>query len=320
MTLNRGLLFWGLALITTGAVALAAQQGYLDKDALRDLWRLWPVILIVIGVSVVVSRTPFAAVGTVAAALVVGTGGGALIAVGPTLSLDCGGADPTSLTSRSGDFGASARVELDFNCGRLNVAMTRDSAWTVASGQRGGDPARITASGDRLEVRSADSGRWWDVGRQRWEVSLPTDPVYTLTASPNAADTTIDLSGGHFTSVSLDPNAGSLFLDLTDAEVERLDLSLNADSASVMIGTAMEMRGSLSVNAGSIEVCTLGGIAVEFTLDSNITFSHNLDGSGLTRAGDTWSTSGYAAAVDQIRLEISGNAGSFTLNPEGGCG
>jgi len=55
MTLNRGLLFWGLALITAGAVALAAQQGYLDKEALRDLWRLWPVILIVIGVSVVVS-------------------------------------------------------------------------------------------------------------------------------------------------------------------------------------------------------------------------------------------------------------------------
>ncbi|MEO6060285.1 MAG: DUF5668 domain-containing protein [Candidatus Limnocylindria bacterium] len=320
MTLNRGLLFWGLALITAGTVALAAQQGNLDKDALRDLWRLWPVILIVIGVSVALSRTPFAVVGTVAAALVVGTGGGALIAVGPTLSLNCGGADPTALTSRSGDFGASARVELDFNCGTLNVAMTDDSAWTVASGQQGGDPARITASGDRLEVRSADSGRWWESGRQRWEVSLPTDPVYTLSASPNAADTTIDLGGGHFTSVSLGPNAGSLLLDLTDAKVERLDLSLNAGSASVRIGTAMEMRGSLSVNAGSIEVCTLDGVAVEFTLDSNITFSHNLDDSGMVRVGDTWSTSGYAGAALQIRLEISGNAGSFTLNPEGGCG
>src|SRR3990170_207127 len=215
--------------------------------------------------------------------------------------------------------------------------MTRRGRWPAGSGAGippGSPPAAIGSpaappraapgggggGGDRLEVRSADSGLWWEGGRQRWEVSLPTDPVYTLTASPNAADTTIDLGGGHFTSVSLDPNAGSLFLDLTDADVERLDLSLNAGSASVIIGAAMEMRGSLSVNAGSIEVCTLGGVAVEFTLDSNITFSHNLDDSGLTRAGDTWSTSGYAAAVDQIRLEISGNAGSFTLNPEGGCG
>ncbi len=319
MTLNRGLLFWGLALITAGAVALAAQQGYLDKDALRDLWRLWPVILIVIGVSVVVSSTPFAVIGTVAAALVVGTAGGALIAVGPTMSLACGGGDPTSLSTRSGDFGGSAGVALDFNCGTLSVAMTDESAWTVASGQRGGDPARITASGDRLEVRSPDSGRWWDGGRQRWEVSLPIDSVYALSASPNAADTTIDLGGGHFTSISLSPNAGSLTLDLTDADVDRLDLSLNAGSASVTIGTAMESRGSLSVNAGSIEVCTLDGVAVEFTVDSNITFSHNLDDSGLTRVGDTWSTSGYAGAAQQIQLEISGNAGSFTLNPEGGC-
>lgn len=319
MKLNRGLLFWGLALITAGTIALAAQQGYLDKEALRDVWRLWPVILIVIGVSVVVSRTPYAVVGTIAAALVVGAGGGALIAVGPTLSLNCGGADPTALTSRSGEFGASAGVDLAFNCGELDVVMTHDPGWTVASGQRGGDPARITARSDRLEVRSPDSGRWWDSGRQRWEVSLPTGPAYTLTASPNAADTTVDLGGGHFTSVSLDPNAGSLFLDLTDAAVDRLHLSLNAGSASVIIGTAMEMQGSLSVNAGSIEVCTLGGIAVEFTLDSNITFSHNLDNSGLVRVGDTWSTPGYAGAAQQIRLEISGNAGNFTLNPEGGC-
>ena len=32
MNYNRGLLFWGLALITGGAVALAAQQGYIDRD------------------------------------------------------------------------------------------------------------------------------------------------------------------------------------------------------------------------------------------------------------------------------------------------
>ena len=31
MNYHRGLLFWGLALITGGAVALAAQQGYIDR-------------------------------------------------------------------------------------------------------------------------------------------------------------------------------------------------------------------------------------------------------------------------------------------------
>jgi hypothetical protein len=34
MKYHRGLLFWGIALVTGGAVALAAQQGYIDRDAL----------------------------------------------------------------------------------------------------------------------------------------------------------------------------------------------------------------------------------------------------------------------------------------------
>ena len=53
--------------------------------------------------------------------------------------------------------------------------------------------------------------------------------------------------------------------------------------------------------------------------DANISFSHNLDESGLQRAGDTWSTPGYAGADEQVHIDLDGNAASFTLNPEGGC-
>jgi hypothetical protein len=42
MRLDRGLLFWGLALITTGAVALAVEFRYVDRDVVSGAWRLWP--------------------------------------------------------------------------------------------------------------------------------------------------------------------------------------------------------------------------------------------------------------------------------------
>jgi hypothetical protein len=108
-------------------------------------------------------------------------------------------------------------------------------------------------------------------------------------------------------------------LDLTEAQVELLDLSLNAGSAGVTIGPGMSMDGVLSVNAGAIEVCTADGVALSVTTSSNITFSHNLDESDLRQVGDTWSTAGYADATDQVDIQLDGNAGSFTLNPEGGC-
>jgi hypothetical protein len=319
MNYHRGLLFWGLALITGGAVALAAQQGYIDRDFLADAWRLWPLILVAIGVSIIVSRTPFAIVGTIVAALVVGSAGGALIAVGPGVAA-CGGAEPTNLTTEQGRFGDSAQVSLDFNCGTLEVSTTDGDEWSVATGRRGGDPAKISAGSDRLNVESSDRDGFWNGGgSQHWIVGLPTATSYRLDIKPNAADATIDLGGGRFTSVSIQPNAGAVSLDLTDAQVDELDLSLNAGSVEVLIGAGMSMDASMSVNAGSIEVCTADGVALSVTTDANFTFSDNLDESDLQRVGDTWSTAGFADASDQVRIDLEGNAGSFTLNPEGGC-
>lgn len=319
MRYHRGLLFWGLALITGGAVALAGQQGYIDRDLLDQAWKLWPLILVAIGLSILLSRTRAAIVGTIVGALVLGTAGGALIAVGPA-TFNCGGTDPTTLTTREGTFGNDANVQLDFNCGTLKVAMADADGWTVATGQNGGAAAKVTSASDRLEVRSPNnSENFFNRGRQRWNVTLPTATSYDLEVSPNAADTSVDLAGGTFTSVSIHPNAGSISVDLTDAQVDNLDLSLNAGSASIVIGPGTEMSGSLSVNAGSIELCTTGDVALRITSDPNLTFSTNLDETGLVQSGKTWSTSGFESAGKQVRIDLSGNAGSFELNPEGGC-
>ena len=318
MNYHRGLLFWGLALITGGAVALAAQQGYIDRDFLAGAWRLWPLILVAIGLSILVSRTPYAIVGTIVAALVVGSAGGALIAVGPGVAA-CGGAEPTSLKTEQGSFGDAAQVTLDFNCGTLELGTTDGDQWSVASGRQGGDPARITSDSGRLHVQSSEHDGFWNGGRQHWIVGLPTSTSYRLDITPNAADSKIDLGGGRFTSVSLQPNAGSLRLDLTDAQVDDLDLSLNAGSVEVLIGKGLSMNATMSVNAGSIEVCTADGVAVSVTANANITFSHNLDDLNLQHVGDTWSTPGFADASDQVEIDVEGNAASFALNPEGGC-
>jgi hypothetical protein len=321
MNYHRGLLFWGLALITGGAVALAAQQGYLDRDLLAGAWRLWPLILVAIGISILLSRTAFAIIGTVVAALVVGTAGGALIAVGPGIAA-CGGPVPTDLTTRQGTFDSTAKVKLDFNCGTLNVGMAGGNQWTVASGQTGGSSAQISAASDRLDVSSHGTDTWFNGGRQRWKVTLPTGTTYQLEVNPNAAETKVDLTGGRFTSLSIHPNAGSILLVVSDAHVDNLNLALNAGSASISVGEGADLSGSLSVNAGSIELCTPTAVAISLTVKENITFSTNLDSSGLGRDGDTWSLippvpSGVALAF--VDLHIEGNAGSFILNPEGGC-
>lgn len=319
MQINRGLVFWGVALVTAGAVALAVQQNYLDRDALAGAWRLWPVILIALGVSIVLARTPFALLGTIAAAVVLGVAGGALITVGPGVAVGCEGPEPASLTTREGTFnGGSASVELDFNCGSLVVGMADGNGWRLAAGQRGGEEPRVEASGARLSVRSGDRSFVSD-GKQRWEVALGSELTYSLKVDVNAADTALDLARGSFTQLQVNPNAGSIVMNLAGAGVTELQLSLNAGSASVTVDQDSAVAGQLDVNAGSIDLCAAPGTALRIEVQDNITLSHNLDESGLSRSGETWTTEGYEAASRKVDLHLEGNAASFSLNPEEGC-
>jgi hypothetical protein len=283
---------------------------------------LWPLVLVAIGLSIILARTGLAQVGTVAAALVVGFAAGALIAVGPG-SVPCGGSEPARLTQTQGEFKAEAKeaeVNLQFDCGTLDARMTDNAAsWTVASGSGDAQP-RIDPGWSSLSV-SDHAGQWWGAGRQHWVVALPTGKNYRLLVESNAAETNLDLRGGRFGLLTLHPNAGSLRLDLRGASVNDLDLALNAGSASIFVGSGSGMSGSLHVNAGSIELCTNGPLTMSFRLTDNITFSTNLDSSGLVRLGNSWSTPGAISGIRpyQVELTIDGNAGSFTLNPEGGC-
>ncbi len=317
MQINRGLVFWGVALVTAGVVALAVQQGYLDRDALAGAWRLWPVVLIAIGLAIIVSRTPFALLGTIVAGLVVGAGAGVLISVGPGLA-SCGGHEPTSTTTRDGTFtGQEASVDLDFSCGKLEVDLTDGSVWRVAAGETSDNEFLIDASDTTLVVRSPN--RAFMSGEERWEVTLGAALIYSLSIGANAATSTVDLAGGSFTELTVSPNAGTLTLDLRGTAVEALDLSMNAGSTAILVDETTDLEGTLATNAGSIELCSSDETALRITVDANLTFSHDLEESDLVHSGNTWTSAGFEGADHHVDLRLEGNAASFSLNPEEGC-
>jgi hypothetical protein len=320
MHLNRGLLFWGLALITAGATALAVQQNIVDRDLVADAWKLWPVILIAIGLSIVLARTPYAVLGTILAALILGVGAGALVSVGPSVA--CTGNVPGDLTTESGDFtGDAAAVNLEFNCGELNVAMAEGTGWTAGTASDGNREIVLEGDGDSLDVSATnEEGFNWDGGKQRWDIGLGSELAYELRVSANAADTTLDLGGGTFDRLEIDPNAAALKIDLSGSTVGDFDMSMNAGSAKIQTDAETALAGRFTMNAGSFELCVADDAALRITVaDSNFTFSHNLDDSELTRSGETWTSDAFDGADTFIDLRLEGNAASFTLNPDGGC-
>lgn len=317
MHINRGLVFWGIALVTAGLVALAIQSETVDGAQARQLWRFWPVALIVVGLAIIAARTPFALVATVVAGLTVGGLGGTLVAGWPEGigGFGCSGTVADSRTE-TGTFRESAEVDLEFNCGELDLTTGDGGAWEVLARYASNAEPEIRSGDDSLSVR-AEGGPWFTDRRQEWEVTVPSDVDLSLNVDANTASSRLDLAGASLTGLNVSANAGDVFVDLTGAEARDLEVDVNAGSAAVVVGDGTSGEGSLSVNAGSIDLCVADDLVVAITIeDGNITFGHNLDDSGLDRSGDTWST---GDGTPDLRLDVDGNAGSFTLNPDGGC-
>ena len=316
MRINIGFVFWGVAFITAGVVALAIQAGTISEAGAREAWRFWPVIIIAIGVAVIAARTPFAVIATVIAGLVVGGLGGTLVAGFPGgFSFGCEG-DAGRAVSEEGAFGPDAEVDLDLNCGELNVTTAAGSGWSVEA-RYTEDAPRIESDSGSLRVDSPDDVAFLGFDAdQAWDVTLPTDPTLDVGIDANASSSRLALDDATLSSLAVDANAGDVDIHLPGASVGELSVEANAGSISMEVDATTELTGSVEINAGSLELCVPDGVGLAITTsDDNVTFSHNLDDLGLARDGDVW----RSGSGDAITLSVEGNAASFTLNPREGC-
>ena len=320
MQVNRGLVFWGLALVTAGVVGLAVSQSWIDGGLLAGAWRLWPVILIAIGLSIVASRTPFAMLGTVVAALVVGVAGGAFFAAGPGM-VSCGGEPGGATSTSSGEFTEPlAKVNLELNCGTLNVGMADGPGWRAVTASDADDQPAIEEGPASLDIFSGEGRSFpFDRSRQVWTVTLGQDVTYEIGGTLNAGDASLDLQDGLFDAIGLTSNASSVELLLRGSTVEDLNLQVNAGSLSIVADADSDLAGQIGTNAGSVDLCVPDGVGLQIIVTSSVAFAHNLDDSGLTESDDTFTSAGFDTAEHKVVLQVQGNAASFDLNPEDGC-
>lgn len=312
MRLRRGYLFWGIFFILLGGIPLAARQGWIDASQWGDIGRLWPVIIIAFGLVILLSRTQLALVGTILAAIVLGGAAGAALASGSGFG-NCLPGGPTTLaqSSESGSLSGPSSVDLQLNCGRLDLAGVPGDRWSIDASYRP-TPPEIAGTGTSLTVRTPqESSR-----RQEWKITVPTEKLERLRVQSNAAEAAVNVSGAALASVDIEANAGDASVIAEEGAIDRFRVSMNAGQARLTLGEPIG-GGQLSVNAGAIDLCVPP--TAELTLDvvEQLTFATNLEERQLTKSGTVWYRAGSGGPT--IHLKIEGNAASFTLNPSGGC-
>lgn len=317
MRIRRGLLFWGLFLIPLGGIPLLARAGSIDPAAFADAWRLWPLVLVAIGLTLLLGRYRAGLIGVVAVALLLGSLAGGALASG---GLWTGGFGDCSLSDRdtnaldeSGTFSADAALLIALPCGTADVTVQPGTAWTVHADYRG-DPPPMVAANNLLSLGATDGGGGH---RQDWTIGVGADALRSIELQANAGSSVLELAGASLTSVSAEINAADLLIDAGSATIDRLDISANAGRARITLEGGAT-TGDLSVNAGAIELCIPPNASVRIRMDEQLTFAHNLDERGFVHDGDTWTRSDDGDG-DLIDLTVDGNAASFTLDPEEGC-
>lgn len=318
MRIERRFLGWGVFFIVAGGVALAVRGGYLSTDQASQVWRLWPLLLVGLGVAIILGRTSLGWLGGLIIAATFGLlVGSALVGgvgqAGCGLDLDDRSAAGGAEASVGGDLGEGASVEVVRDCGSLDVTTGPVSGWSLTYPQD--RPPRVEESEGGVKLSPTDRSVFG--ASSDWSLRLPADRTLALQVEANAGSADMVLTNARLSHFGGAFNAGSFRVDLSGATLGGFDLRVNAGSGTVILPAAT-FGGRIDVNAGSLALCAPSATGLRITTNGTLS-SNDFASSGLVLTGSTWESSGYAGAGTKIDLTLNANAASVTLRRDGGC-
>lgn len=319
---RRGVVF-PLLLIVVGAVWLLQSIGVLSPDSWWQLTRLWPVLLIAIGLQIVfgTSRAGRLMVVAVTLGLVVGglfmlnggmfaggdgaggSGVGADTGAGSSGDED-GGGDSLESIDVPLDGAVSGEIRLGPGIARLDVRAGQAGDALVAgniSHPRRYDPPSLRVETDadehmtvRIDERERRSFSFWPFGIDgdfRWDLQLSPDVPIALDVDAGVGEIKLDLRGLMLSGLDLDVGVGSVTVHLPDSGNYEVDIDGGVGSIVLIIPEGVE--ASVDADIG------IGGVSVP---------------DGFSAFGDErWSTEGFEDASDRADIRIDGGVGNITV-------
>lgn len=336
---KRYSLFWPIVFIGVGVVALLVNMGVLSRTNIVVLFRLWPLILILIGVDIMFGRRApaiGALIGVAAVALVI-----VLMLIGPSL----GWSDDREVKSERfrealGE-ATSARVSLDLVSGPTTITALRDSDDLIDADLHYTGKIRFKVRGTREKsVSLSHHGGdwsffwfdWFDVDDDlRWDIGLSPRLPLDLEVNGGSGRLDLDLSELQLTELNLDVGSGSVEADLPAVE-EHYEAQVDGGSGSCTLRLADGADAGLKIDGGSgsftIEIgdeahVTLrldggsGGFSIDVPDGAAVRVDVRDHGSGHvrvpsrlehTRRGDddegTWESEGFGTADNRVEIII----------------
>jgi hypothetical protein len=280
-------LFGGL-----GVVLLFNNFDLLGWGVWNVLWRLWPLLVVAIGVEIIFGRR-YVWLSAIGVAIV-------LVALVGALWLGMIAAPESSQETIQEMFGEATQADITISpaVGVLNVDDLVDSKELIVGTASNGDGAtvstRSSSSGDKViiavETRHAvifPSGKDWD-----WDFSLTSQIPIDLETAMGVGDMNLELANLTLSDLKVNQGVGEVSVSLPNGDY-RVDISQAIGSLVVEVPEDAAVRLDVSR--------AISGLSVP---------------AGYDRRGDYYYSTGYDKVDDHIDLAINQAIGSIVVRYE----
>jgi hypothetical protein len=288
-----------LLLILAGVLFLLNNLGILDWSIWDSLWRLWPLVLVIIGIDLLVGRrSPL--LSFLLVVVVLGLGAVLLYSMGGFASN--GSIRQQTLNAPLND-ASSATVRVDIGVGDLR--LDSGEGGQLATGmldyyEHWGTPTINTdTSGGRttLTINQRSQGGvnvlppFTNRGLN-WDIHLNPQPALVLDLNTGAGRTTVDLDKLRVSNLTLNSGVGSTTVIFpSQAGTTTASVKGGAGSIDITIPSSVEARIKVSTGLGSV----------------------NIDPRFKKTSNDLYESSGYSDAKNKLDLTISAGVGSLNV-------
>lgn len=298
---RRSSLVGPLILIGLGVVFLLNNVGLLDWSIWGTILRLWPVLIIAIGLDLLLGRRSVWG-GLLALVLIVAVLVGGLW----LLSADIGAGRAATSEKIVQALGEATRAEVSLaaGAGTLRVEALPESANLVEGEIQLGQREKVTRDfaieGSTATFTLQSEGETvgpffgqWDEGRS-WELGLaPQTPL----------------------KLKVNLGAGELALDLTGLKVTELDASMGVGKATVTLPAEGRFQAKISGAIGETIVVIPEGLEARVRINTAIG-SRQLP-EDYRRQDNIYTSPGYERADNRVDLEVGLAIGSVTVRRAG---
>ena len=285
-----------ILLIGLGTALLLGNLGIVNINWL-NLLQFWPVVLILIGLDImfggrsVLGSMSIAALGIV---LVIGV----IIWAGVGRGVAPGGSIVTlPIQQELGDVSA-LKATLELGAANADVHAEHDSTYAVKGEYYGDDRTPIDVSYEQ----NGDTG----------VLHLTQKPDEFNNFSVKGGEITLGLTDAVPMNLSVNAGVGNATFDLTGIDLDSLDLNAGVGNVTVTLPNSGNYNAKIDAGVGNVTLHIPDGVEARIHYDRGIS-DLNIDSRFHKVDDETWETSGYGSAENQVDIDINAGIGNVTI-------